>query len=273
MSFPIISPKYMLNLIEQVKTAIWESVPKRSYRNVYNYIRRWQTQEFDSYGNICDENFQIYMTDDHIDLEETLYNMPDEYIIRIATDLGVETPGFLPVAIEEFKNVLHDNNQTALQNFERAIKNAYENPDESVLLASSTLDGIIKTILNHESIALKTKIKNNKGLKKQAAELIRLFKEESRGDCPQEIFALSSALNSACGAIDDLRSNKTPAHGSRNGEYVVDDPLWALFIINSMATIGLFLWQYFDKKYNLSEDTTEQSNNDLIEFDINDIPF
>lgn len=78
--------------------------------------------------------------------------MPNEIIIRIATDLRIPTPGFLPIVPEKFKNVLTDVNQNTCHNFERAIQNVYENPDGAVTLAASALDGIIKTILEHKKL-------------------------------------------------------------------------------------------------------------------------
>ena len=39
------------------------------------------------------------------------------------------------------------------------------------------------------------------------------------------------------------------AHGKLQSEYIVDDPLWAGLVVNTSATLGLFLWEYYEKKY------------------------
>lgn len=260
----------MLDLIEKIKPVIWETFPIPKYKNVENYMKRWQNGKEDNFGNIYDENFDIYYKDDQrIDLDKTMCNMPDEYILGIATELGIETPGFLPVVPQRFKNILENNNQTAYQNFERAIKNAYESPDESVLLATTTLDSLIKTILNNDKIKNKIdfKIKKNGSLTEQASAIIKVFKKESSSDCPKEIFTLTNNLSTLCNTLDDLRSDKTPAHGSLEEDYIVDDPLWAILAVNATVTLGIFLWDFFNKKYLLDK----EKGPEII--DIDNIPF
>lgn len=75
---------------------------------------------------------------------------------RKTADLGVDTPGMLP-CIPVMKNILGESNQSALSNFERAVREVYEHPDESVALAASTLEGLLKTILreSQQGAALK----------------------------------------------------------------------------------------------------------------------
>lgn len=271
MSNPTVSPKYILDLIEQVEPAIWKAFPTSKYKNVENYMKRWQNGKEDDFGNIYDGNFDIYYKDNqHIDLDKTMHNMPDEYILGIATELGIETPGFLPIMPQKFKNILKDNNRTAYQNFERAIKNTYENPDESVLLATTVLDSLIKTILNNDKIKDKIdfKIRKNGSLTEQANAIIKVFKKESSSsDCPKEIFTLTNNLSTLCKTLDDLRSDKTPAHGSLEEDYIVNDPLWAILVINTTVTLGIFIWDFFNKKYNIEKEISQS------EIDIENIPF
>ncbi len=277
MDFSNISPKYMIGLINKVEEAIWGLFDKSKYQGVRRYILRWWNEgEKDWYGNVYNENFTIYYKEGNIDLAETLHRMPNEMIVRIATDLGVDTPGFLPVVPKKFKNILRDQNQSAYQNFERAIKNVYSNPDESVALASATLDGIIRTILKHETFKDKNVGKNGISLTKQVKSIVKQFTSISGVNCPTEIITIASQLKSIGSSIDTLRSDKTIAHGKINGEYIVDDPLWASFIVNTAASLGLFLWEFFNKKYKLAiqkEDEPRTSSNNNMPTNLDEIPF
>lgn len=268
----------MMNLVSQVENALWNEFESSKYKNVEYYIRRWHEDDgLPPYYNVHEENFSIYWQDNDtnkIDLLKTLHNMPNEIVIRIATDLGIPTPGFLPIVPEKFKNVLADANQNACHNFERAIQNVYENPDEAVTLATSALDGIIKTILEHEKLQeLKTET-SGKSLSKQVQLITKRLSEISCVECPQEISTLCSQIRSIGQTVDDLRSDKATAHGKLGEDYVINEPLWGALAVNACATVGIFLWELFNNKYKLTETENvevEESASDEISLD--DIPF
>lgn len=278
MAYENISPKYMMKLISEVEQTLWNEFESSKYKNVEYYIRRWHEDDgLPPYYNIHEENFSIYWQDNDtnkIDLLKTLHNMPNEIAIRIATDLGIPTPGFLPIVPEKFKNTLANVNQNAYHNFERAIQNVYENPDESVTLAASALDGIIKTILEHEKLQELKSETSGKSLGKQAQLITKRLSEMSSIECPQEIITLCGQLRSIGQTIDDLRSDKATAHGKLGEEYVIDEPLWGALAVNSCATVGIFLWELFNNKYQLVE-TEKVGAEDTAgdEINIDDIPF
>lgn len=254
---------------------LWEEF--KSYKNVEFYIKKWQIWDEDDFGNVCGVNFSITNYDGgngNIDLSNTLHGMPNEIVIRIATDLCIPTPGFLPIVPDKFKNILADVNQNACHNFERAIQNVYENPDESVTLAASVLDGIIKTILEHEKLQeLKTET-SGKSLGKQAQLITKRLSEMSSVECPQEIATLCGQLRSIGQTVDNLRSDKATAHGKLGEEYVINEPLWGALAVNACATVGIFLWELFNNKYKLTETKNvevEENASGKINFD--DIPF
>jgi len=252
-----------MQLIPKVEKQLWDLFDTSKYQNVRRYIKKWHVDWYDF--NEDRENFHIYYKDEgskEIDLTETLHNMPAETVLKIAIDLGIDTPNFLP-AISKFKNVLKERNKNAYQDFERASKNVYDEPDLSVALASSALDGIIKTILNHEVFKADEKI-NNAALTKQVGLIVKKLGLTEK-TAPQEIITLASNIRSLGSTIDDIRSSKTAAHGKLEEEYKVDDPLWASFVVNACATLGLFLWEYFEKKY---KPFVKLETNDLSE-----IPF
>lgn len=278
MTYEGISPRYMVKLIGEVEQALWNEFETSKYKNVELYIKKWhKTEGTPPFYNDYEENFTLYWQDKQktrIDLTKTLHGMPNETIIRIATDLDIPTPGFLPIAPEKFKNVLADINQNACHNFERAIQNVYENPDESVTLAASALDGIIKTILEHEKLQELRAEASGKSLSKQVQLITKRLSEMSSMQCPQEISTLCCQLRSIGQTVDDLRSDKATAHGKLDGEYVIDEPLWAALIVNTCATVGIFLWELFNNKYKLTETPdVEVEENASDEINLDDIPF
>lgn len=268
-----ISPKYMINLISKIEDTLWGLSIISKYQTVENYLKRWQEEEYDSYGNIAWENFHIVHQEGskNIALRETLHGIKDDgLLIRIANDLGIETPGFLPLVPEKFKNVLVNNNENSKKAFERAISLTYEKPDEAIVLASSALDGIIKTILNDEHFSEK-KIEGNKSLTKQASAIIRIFKEDFSDSFPEEIKAIAGNLNGLASSIDNLRSRRTLAHGHSDNEEIVADSYFAMLAVNSVATLGLFLWSYYNENYPIQNRNGTLADQDDEELD--EIPF
>ena len=237
-----------MELVSKIENTLWEMFDRAKYQNVRIYIEKFQELEnhgFDSYYNF---NILFINGTQNIDLTETLHKMSNDLIIRIATDLGIDTPDFFPV-VYQFKNLLKENNQNAYQNFERAIKSVREEPDLAVSLASSTLEGIIKTILNHHSVNGQLGTVKNDSLTKLMSAIVKRFDFDNQTKCPPELITIASQLRGLGASIDQLRSDKSASHGKDSHEYVVNDPLWAAFIVNVSATLGLFLWNYFELKF------------------------
>ena len=87
-------------------------------------------------------------------------------------------------------------------------------------------------------------------------------------DLPTEIKTITSSLLAASQAVERLRSDKTLFHGKTKDDYVLSDPMYSYFVINSVASIGLFLISFYNKKYpSQTETSSEQS------YDPDDLPF
>ena len=67
--------------------------------------------------------------------------------------------------------------------------------------------------------------------------------------------------------IETLRSTKTSAHWKTKKDYLIDDPLYAYFVVNSVSTVGLFLINFYEKKYNKKVEINEEKRK------IMDVPF
>lgn len=234
-----LSPLYMQRLKNRVEEALWDTFRKSKYRQVGEYVARWHESD----GNFW-ENFAIFEKDGHIDLSRTLASMPNGILVKMAADLGVDTPGLLP-CIPIMKNILSENNESALSNFERAVKEVYEHPDQSVALAASTLEGIFKTILREFPQGISSK---NASLSELTSKLVKELVKVCDPSAPTEIKTLASQIRGLGSTIDNLRSDKSTAHGKAPGEYVIDDSLWAETVVNTTATLGILLWRLYERR-------------------------
>jgi len=254
-----ISPKYQMELVSKINLKIWEVY--ESYNNVGFYITKWhQVDEQNEW-----ENFFIYrkMNKEAIDLEKTLHHIEGEILLKMAIDLGIETPGFIP-SFPTFKNELKSDYNSAFQSFEKAIKNIEEDPDLAVGLANSTLESIVKHILEDES--LKTNAKGNDTLYKLTSNILKefsMFPNGKNSEMPEEINNIGSSLLNISQNIEGLRSKKTNLHGKAKDDYVLSDSLYAYFIVNSVITVGMFLKSFYETKYEVN----------IVEEEPDDLPF
>lgn len=233
-----ISPLYMQRLKGRVENALWNLFEESKYRQVEEYVRRWREDDGSFWENFC-----VFEKDGHIDLGRTLAGMPNDILIKMVADIGVETPGMLP-CIPIMKNILNQNNTNAYANFERAVKDVYDHPDQSVALAASTLEGLFKTILQNSDPSIRVK---NLSLSDLTGKVVKQLIGDCDASAPQEIRTLASQLRGLGSTIDDLRSDKSTAHGKAAGDYVVDDSLWAETVVNATATLGLLLWRLYER--------------------------
>ncbi len=239
----LISPRYQMNLIKSVHDAIWDEY--KSYKEVELYIEKWHTVEWnynDSY-----ENFIISYKDKesrNIDLLKTLHSMNGEDILKIAIDMGVDTPDFIP-SIPTFKNEIKSEYKTAYDTFTKAYKQIETDPSVAIGLANSALESIIKEILKDDRI--NSKVKGTETLYKLTTTILKEFNFID-SDLPKEIKTIGSSLLSINQAIEKLRSDKTDFHGKTVDDYLIRDTIYTYFVVNSVATVGLFLNSYFKTK-------------------------
>lgn len=230
------SPKYRISLIDKIADTLWNEF--RSYSKVLAYIKEWNSRQYyDSYGYV--ENFTIEFKDKdntQIDLLQTLSNMPGELTLKVAIDLGIETPDYIP-SIPEFRNEIKNHYHNASDIFEKAFHEVEHDPSLAIGLANSSLESILKDAC----IALKIE-----GYKEQStlSDLIKIVIKrfrESNAEFPNEIRVITNHLYNAAKSIEDLRSDKTTFHGKSSGNMIICDPSYAYFIVNATATIGLFI--------------------------------
>ncbi len=251
-----ISPSYLMKLIDELETKIWANYS--SYNKVKYYIKKWHISEIDY------ENFRIVdKSPDNIDLLATLNNIDAETLLKMAADLGVPTPGYIP-SIPTFKNYLKDNYENAYTSFENALKQVDVDAGLAIGLANSTLESILKKIVSDDRILIKTKKSDT--LYQLTVQVLKGFRLLHNDNFPEEIKSISNSLTSIAQNIENLRSGKTHFHGKLDEDYLVKDSIYAVFIINCIATVGLFLNDYYDMMFPKNKETIDNSEDDDLPF-------
>lgn len=239
-----ISPKYLMKLNADVAKAIWDEFG--SYKNVSLYIQKWH--EVDDYNW---QNFNIVKKDSgEIDLVSTLHTMRGDLLLKVAVDMGVETPDFIP-SVATFRNEIKTDYKTASATFDKAFKQIETHPDIAIGLANSALESIIKEIFKDERIMTKPKV--GKTLYDLTSELLKEFHLFPSSDMPVEIKTIGSSLLSINKSIEKLRSEKTNVHGKTSDDYIIQDPGYTYFIVNAVSTVGLFLNSFYKRKFPKSQ--------------------
>lgn len=175
-----LSPRYQMKLIQKIENKLQDEFT--DIQDICYYIKKWY-ESWDSNNFRREENFCIYYGDfGNMDLLPTLHNMDGQLLLQIAIDLGIETPDFLP-SVPIFKNELKNHYLTAKQSFDIASKDVVDRPDIAIGMANSTLESIIKTILNDLDI----KYNKNSTLYKLTEEVLDYFGMFPDKTLPSEI--------------------------------------------------------------------------------------
>lgn len=250
-------------LISKVEKALWDLFPMSKYNDVNYYIEKWHDVCQCGYDDY-EENFIIHHTkNDNIDLTKTLQGIDDETLLRMAIDLGIETPDFIP-SIPMFRNDLKSDYKTAHATFEKAFREIETDPSLAIGLVNSALESIVKEILKDKRV--NDKIKGTETLYKLTEAILDVFKMHPSSEMPRDINTIGSSLLSINQSIENLRSEKTNFHGKTAGDYLIKDPLYAYFVVNSVTTVGLFLKSYYIKKFPKYE--KEETGSDVADYEL-----
>lgn len=238
-----ISPKYQMDLTLRVKEKLFDLYS--SYDNVESYILKWH-EVYDAFPPYH-ENFSIrHQENGKFDTMRTLQGIDGETLLKMAIDLGIETPGFIPL-IPTFRNELKSDYTVASQTFEKAFKQVESDPSLSIGLANSALESIIKKILADGRIPIDYKEEDT--MSKLINKICKAFNLHVDNNMPKEVKTIGSSLISVCNAIEALRSKKTEFHGKSDESFVVSSPLYSYFIINAVSTVGIFLLNFYKNQY------------------------
>ncbi len=240
----MISPLAVFNIAKQIEKTLLNT--KENYADIKWYILEWQEDKFDAHGNFCGCNFKIenrFENHQLIDIMGTLKSMNHELLFQIAVDLGIEIPGLM-YSVAEIKGILDDRYEDVGRKFEEACKEVYSAPDMAILKANSALERLIKEICKDKSI----KDCNPKDtLYKLTEHMLKEFKFFPDKKLNSKIKNIGSGLLTTTQAIEGIRSSNTESHGTL--DEIIAQPLYAVFVVNSIATVGLFLLNYYEHHY------------------------
>lgn len=232
-----------MDLTLRVKEKLFELYG--SYDNVESYILKWHEviNPFPPY----DENFSIFhQNNGKFDTMRTLQGIDGETLLKMAIDLGIETPGFIPL-IPTFRNDLKSDFSVASQTFEKAFKQVESDPSLAIGLANSALESVIKKLLADDRIPIDHK--EGDTLSKLINKICKAFNLHVDKNMPKEVRTIASSLISACETIETLRSKKTEFHGKSDEGIIVSSPLYSYFIINAVSTVGTFLLNFYKANF------------------------
>lgn len=251
-----------MRLVQEVHDKIWDEF--KTYKDVLFYIKKWH-ESVDAYNfNDRWENFRISIdVSEKIDLKSTLHSMDGDTILKIAIDLGIETPDFIP-SIPNFTNAIKEQYKNVYDTFIKAIKNIESDPSLSIGLANSAFESLIKEILKDGRFS--NQLKGSETLYKLMQGIINEFKL-NEPNFPAEAKTICSSLLSISQSIEKLRSEKTIFHGKTKEDLLIDDSIYVYLTINAFTTVGLFINSYYNKKY------PQPKAEEVFKDDENDLPF
>lgn len=112
-----ILPSYKTELEKKVRKGIDS---KYQGQDAIYYFENWH-EEYDDFGN---GNFYLHYNDnnrEYLDLDVTIHSMDGELLLKVAIDLGLETPDYIS-SIPIFRNKLKTSYQFASRTFEKAYR-------------------------------------------------------------------------------------------------------------------------------------------------------
>lgn len=261
-----LSHSYVMDLIDTISETLFKKY--QTYKKVEQYLKRWQKivrYEQDGYYNEPYPifNFELIYKDEtreKIDAINTLNQLEDELIIQMAIDLKIEVIGVI-YSIAKIEGLDKTDYRQAKMIFDDAVKRVYDKPDEAIGLANSALESIIKHIL--EQRKLNVKYKKNDTLYNLTQTILKGLGYFPSKDTESNIKQIGSSLLNIAQTIESLRSEKTKFHGKDSSQNIIEDPLYACFIVNSVATLGNFLISFYEKKYADKLDTKVMEKSDF----------
>ncbi len=239
----MVSPDTIFNIAKKIKQKLLDT--KENLGDIEWYISRWREVYYGWNDEITGCNFEIIRIPDSpcIHIMETLQPMSNELLFKIAVDLDIEIPGLM-YGVAEIKGILNDRYDDVGRKFEEACKEVYSAPDMAILKANSALERLIKEICKDKSI----KDCNPKDtLYKLTEHILKEFKFFPDKKLNSKIKNIGSGLLTTTQAIEGIRSSNTKSHGTL--DEIIAQPLYSVFVVNSVATVGLFLLNYYEHHY------------------------
>lgn len=235
-----ISSGYLVSLVKSIAKKMEETMDVHDIKLFFGHMGLGEIKVNYDYletGFDAEKIPNIYSS-----VREFLVNIDSENLLKIAVELGIETPYFI-ASVPIIHNLFYKELQVKhyIKSFEDAVLNVYKKPDQSIALATTSLENIIKYIMD----SLGFKYNQSKSAAELMQELLKHLDFHPK-DLKEPTKKLAGGLITAVGAIQDIRDGFSSAHGKGLlGKTNIDDDLYSHFVVNSMSTIGLMLLQYY----------------------------
>src|SRR5690606_37927591 len=143
-------------------------------------------------------------------------------------------------SVAQIRGILSEKYEDVGRTFDKAFEKVYSDLATAIIMANSALERIIKKICDHHKLE---PCNGQDTLYKLTSHDLMQFNHFTDKDLNGNIRNIGSGLLSVSQAIENIRSNNTETHGTE--DKIIDDPLYAMLIVNSVSTIGLFLLNYY----------------------------
>ena len=238
-SFQGISPRFMVNLKKKIIDKINAEFPSEyglqaDFLNRFGLKDRWSGELGDMYLNLV---FSLNEAEDSI-------------LFQMAVDLGLEVPGLI-YSVAEIRDILGTGYTKAHSMFENAYKKVMDEPSQSVILANSALESILKELSDEGLIE---PCRTGDSLKELTNHVITQLDLSPSKMANTNMKKIVSKLLKIAEAIQNLRSEHTEAHGKNKDSYLIDNPMYSQLVLNAVTTVGLFLHQYHQAKANINNE-------------------
>ncbi len=235
----MVSPIAMIEIIAKIETALWKHESIQNYHDIEGYLSRWQE------GTIIrtDSNYDPFTDTEYtIHTREALASFSDDMLLQIAVNLDIEIP-WLIYSVAEIKGILDDRYEDVGRKFEEACKEVYSDPSVAIIKANSALESLIKKICKDELIE---NCDPKAGIYELTEHVLKQFDFLPDKKLNLRIRDIGSGLFKASRTIGEIRNKHTVAHSI---DKTISDPLYAVFVVNSVATIGQLLLNYYEHRY------------------------
>jgi hypothetical protein len=170
----------------------------------------------------------------------------DKVVFHIANELKINSHDNIE-AIIQLENLLQKNYlKNIIDDFNRSVSNIEKDPDLAIASASSTLESICKSLLDYLSIDYP----KDQGLSSLVSLTFHQLDLSPSAHSDAEIKRILGGLTNAGLGIGVLRTGYSSAHGKGSKQYRLGKR-HARLVVNSMATIGIFLLETYYDKYNV----------------------
>ena len=247
-----ISPSQRMKIYSDIEKTLYERY--QGYEGVSLYMKHYYPDYWNDWDKDYEPSYEMKRKKDGsfvIDVKSTLLKTDDEKLLRIAIDLGIKIPNVL-YTIPIINEILADKRfeyLNACESFQKAISDVITAPENAISLANTTLETIIKRVLEDPNIKCPSYDKNFT-LQKLLTLLLKEFSLYPDRNIRSELNRIGSSLICIAQSIECLRSDKTFVHGKGIHDTITKDPVAASFIVNTVSTLGLFIISTYEKYYN-----------------------